>query len=76
MSLLMPGTPVSSLTITRLGERYREGLLDDEVSIYTCRVISNNVISGDSVRDISDPVCYSLLHGDERVSTIRRLSIT
>ena len=65
----LTGTPVSSRALTNLGEKYREGLLDGEVSIYTCRAASSNAaVSGDCVRESADPVCNSLIYGDDMVS--------
>ena len=65
----LTGTPVSSRALTNLGEKYREGLLDGEVSIYTCRAASSNAaVSGDCVREITDPLCNSLMYGDDMVS--------
>ena len=69
ITLTVTGTPVSSRALTNLGEKYREGLLDGEVSIYTCRAASSNAaVSGDCVREITDPVCNSLMYGDDMVS--------
>ena len=64
--ITLTGTPVSSRALTNLGEKYREGLLDGEVSIYTCRAAA--AVSGDCVREITDPVCNSLMYGDDMVS--------
>ena len=48
-----------------LSTRYKEALLDDEVSIYMCSSVNSSV--EERRRDLRDPVASLLLNGDSQV---------